>query len=420
MSVTLPRSLTAHLRLLGTQMPAIIVTGPRQSGKTTLCRLAWPDRAYVNLERPDGRRLAAADPRAFLARHPDGAILDEIQRVPELTSWLQGDIDEDPRPGRWILTGSEQLTLTGRTSQSLAGRAASAHLLPLDIGELIRAGELAPGEPGHEWTGALLRGGYPAPFSLPVPLDVWLDGYVQSYLERDVRDLLAVGDLGRFQDFLGLAAGSSGQTVNFTRLGGSVGVTHPTAKSWLSVLEATFVAFRLRPWHRNLGKRLTRSSKLYFWDTGLLCHLLRIRNSEHLVPHPLRGAIFETWVVAELLKVVQHRGQRPDAYFYRDRGGLEVDLLLRCDDCWLAVEIKSGSTIASGFGANLARFAEQAGGDLEGLPIRQVVVYGGEDAHRGSQLEIVPWRALSELLGTPGRAAERAMGTTRTLDPSGG
>lgn len=401
MPTTLARSLTAPLQLLGSQMPAIIVTGPRQAGKTTLCRLAWPDRPYVDLERPDARRLAATDPRAFLAEHRDGAILDEIQRVPELTSWLQGDIDDDPRPGRWILTGSEQLTLTGRTSQSLAGRAAFAHLLPLDAGEQSQAHVLPPGSPGHQWTGAVLRGGYPAPFRLPVPLDVWLDGYVQSYLERDVRDLLRVGDLGRFQDFLGLAAGSSAQTVNLSRLGGSVGVTHPTAKSWLSVLEATFVAFRLRPWHRNLGKRLTRSPKLHFWDTGLLCHLLRIRDPGQLLPHPLRGAVFETWVVAELLKMVQHRGQRPDAFFYRDHGGLEVDLLLRRDDHWLAVEVKSGSTVADDFGANLTRLVEQAGGALDGLPIRPVLVYGGDDAHRGSRAEIVPWWALPDLLDAP-------------------
>jgi len=403
MSTTLARSLTRPLQTLGSQMPAVIVTGPRQAGKTTLCRLAWPQHVYVNLERPDTRRLAATDPRAFLARHPDGAILDEIQRVPELTSWLQVRIDEDPRPGQWILTGSEQLTLTGRTSQSLAGRAAFAHLLPLDVRELRQGGALVAGSPGHEWTGAVLRGGYPAPLSLPVPVGTWLDGYIQSYLERDVRDLLSVGDLGRFQDFLALAAGGSGQTINFTRLGGDVGVTHPTAKSWLSVLEATFIVTRLRPWHRNLGKRLTKSPKLYFWDSGLLCHLLRIRDAEHLVPHPLRGAIFETWVVSELLKMVHHRGERPDAYFYRDLGGLEVDLLLRRDDHWLAVEVKSASTVASDFTAGLRRFTEQAGGLLDGLPIRPVLVHGGEEAHTGSQVEIVPWRALPELLDGPWR-----------------
>jgi len=381
-------------------MPAVIVTGPRQAGKTTLCQLAWPDKAYVNLERPDLRRLVADDPRAFLARHPDGAILDEIQRVPELTSWLQDDIDRDPRPGRWILTGSEQLALTGRTSQSLAGRAAFAHLLPLDLGELRKGGVLEHGAPGHGWTGAVLRGGYPAPFSLPVSLETWLEGYVPSYLERDVRDLLSVGDLGRFQDFLALAAGSSGRTVNFSRLGGDVGITHPTARSWLSVLEATFVVTRLRPWHRNLGKRLVKTPKLYFWDSGLLCHLLRIRDDEQLIPHPLRGAIFETWTVAELLKMIHHRGERPEAYFYRDRVGLEVDLLLRRSDHWLAVEVKSASTIASDFSAGLRRFVEQTEGTLDDLPIRPVVVYGGEDAHRGSLVEIVPWRALPELLDT--------------------
>jgi predicted AAA+ superfamily ATPase len=404
MSTTLARSLTRPLQTLGSQMPAVIVTGPRQAGKTTLCRLAWPRHVYVNLEQPDTRRLAATDPRAFLARHRDGAILDEIQRVPELASWLQVQIDEDPRPGQWILTGSEQLTLTGRTSQSLAGRAAFAHLLPLDVRELRQGGALVAGSPGHEWTGAVLRGGYPAPLSLPVPVGTWLDGYIQSYLERDVRDLLSVGDLGRFQDFLALAAGGSGQTINFTRLGGDVGVTHPTAKSWLGVLEATFVVTRLRPWHRNLGKRLTKSPKLYFWDSGLLCHLLRIRDAEHLVPHPLRGAIFETWVVSELLKMVHHRGERPDAWFYRDLGGLEVALLLRRDDHWLAVEVKSASTVASDFTAGLRRFTEQAGGLLDGLPIRPVLVHGGEEAHSGSQVEIVPWRALPELLDGPWRS----------------
>lgn len=402
MAATVPRSLTTHLRTLATQLPAVIVTGPRQAGKTTLARLAWPDHPYVNLERPDLRTFAASDPRAFLAGYPDGAILDEVQRVPELTSWLQALIDEDPRPGRWILTGSEQLTLTQRTSQSLAGRAGYAHLLPLDLRELDEGGALEVGVAGPAWTGAVLRGGYPAPLSLPVPLETWLAGYVQSYLERDVRNLLAVGDLGRFQDFLALATGRSGQTVNLTRLGGDVGVSHPTARSWLGVLEATFIVTRLRPWHRNLGKRLTKSAKLYFWDSGLLCFLLRIRDADQLIPHPLRGAIFESWVVAELLKLVHHRGERPDAYFYRDHGGLEVDLLLRRRDHWLAIEVKSATTIASDFARSLRRFRDQAGGTLDGAPIRSIVVYGGEEARHGSDVEFVPWRALPGLLEPPG------------------
>lgn len=392
------RTLRSTLVALGSAMPAVIVTGPRQAGKTTLCRLAWPDHTYVNLERHDLRELATSDPRGFLDRHSDGVILDEIQRVPELTSWLQARIDEDPTPGRWVLTGSEQLTLTERTSQSLAGRAAHAHLLPFDVQELDRAGALLEGLPGHTWTSAVLRGGYPAPLSLPVSPEVWLGSYVEAYLERDVRTLLNVGDLDRFRDFMGLIAGNSSQTVNFSRLGGDVGATHPTARSWLSVLEATFVAWRLRPWHRNLGKRLTKTPKVYLWDTGLLCHLLRIRTGEQILTHPSRGAIFETWVLSELLKLVHHRGERPEAYFFREQRGLEVDLLLRRDDHWLAVEVKSSSTIARDFGRNLEALSERTGGAIDGVPLRSVVVYGGEEAQARGAVRFVPSRALPTLV----------------------
>jgi len=376
-------------------MPAVIVTGPRQAGKTTLCRATWPQLPYVNLERPDNAEFARTDPRGFLANHSAGAVLDEIQRVPELTSWLQGLIDDDPTPGRWILTGSEQLTLTERTSQSLAGRAAFAHLLPLDLGEWQASGAA---EPSTGWAKPLLRGGYPAPLNRPVPLDTWLASYVQAYLERDVRSQLSVGDLGRFQDFLSLVAGRSSQTTNFSRLGGDVGVTHPTAKSWISVLEATFVGFRLRPWHRNLGKRLTKSPKFYLWDSGLLCHLLRIRTPDQLMPHPLRGPIFETWVVAELLKMLHHRGERPDAWFYRDSKGLEVDLLVRRPDHWLAIEVKSGATLAADSAKNLRAFMALTGGVLEGMPVRPVVVYGGDELRVGSELHCVPWARLPSLI----------------------
>ena len=397
-----PRTLQPHLLRLGQQLPAVVVTGPRQSGKTTLCRTTWPDKVYADLERPDLREYARTDPRAFLGAYPDGAILDEIQRVPDLTSWLQVLIDEEPVPGRWVLTGSEHLALTQRASQSLAGRSAIAHLLPLDAGELAAAGVLPVAPTAPRWTDAVLRGGYPAPLQLPVELDTWLAGYVQTYLERDVRNLRDVGNLAAFQDFLGLAAGRSSQTINLSTLGGDVGVSHPTAKAWVSVLEASFVAFRLRPWHRNLGKRLTKASKLYFWDAGLLCHLLRIRDRQQLWSHPLRGALFETWVVAELSKLLHHRAERPEAWFYRDHRGLEVDLLLRRPDSWLAVEIKSGTTVASDFFTGLRRFAELSGGSLEGLPLRTAVVYGGDEAQRRGPHWVVPWRELESLLALSG------------------
>lgn len=393
------RTLLPLLRERARQFPAIILTGPRQSGKTTLCRMAWPGHDYLNLERPDLRSFADSDPRAFLADHPNGAILDEVQRVPDLTSWLQVLIDEDPVPGRWILTGSEQLTLTQRTSQSLAGRATYAHLLPFDMEEQQSAGLVEPGPASLPWARAVLRGGYPAPWHQPVPIDTWLEGYVQSYLERDVRNLLAIADLGRFQTFIALLAGSAGQLTNFSRLGADAGITHPTAKSWLSVLEASFLATHLRPWHGNLGKRLTKTPKVFFWDSGLVCHLLHIRNLEQLAPHPLRGSLFEGWAIAELLKVIHHRGATPEAYFYRDQGGLEVDLLLRREDHWAAIEFKSGLTASADSGKNLHQFLELCEGRIEGLPVWPYVIYGGNETWQAGGIRHVPWTELTSVLG---------------------
>jgi len=280
----------------------------------------------------------------------------------------------------------------------LAGRAAYAHLLPLDIEEQRNAGLVEVGPASLPWAAAILRGGYPAPWTQPAPIDAWLAGYVQAYLDRDVRALLAIEDLGRFQTFVALLAGSTGQLTNFSHLGANAGITHPTSKSWLSVLEASFLVTRLRPWHGNLGKRQTKSHKVYFWDSGLVCHLLRIRNAEQLAPHPLRGALFEGWAIAELLKMLHHRGESPDAFFYRDQGGLEVDLLLRRDDHWVALEFKSGLTASTDAGKNLRRFIELCGGVLEGLPVRAHVVYGGNEAWQAAEIRHVPWVELASVL----------------------
>ncbi len=389
----IPRTLATVLHRAAKGFPVITLTGPRQSGKTTLCRAAFPELAYRTLEAPDVRLHALEDPRGFLAGLRDGAILDEIQRAPELTSYLQVMVDEDPTPGRFVLTGSEHLSLTQATSQSLAGRTAILHLLPFDRAELRAAGR---GD--DELLETLWRGAYPALFDRDLEPGPWLSAYVAMYLERDVRRLLNVGDLSAFQTFVGLCAGHVGRVVNLSALGGDAGVSHNTAKAWLSVLEASFITFRLQPWHRNLGKRLVRRPKLFFWDTGLLCQLLGIREPRELDRHPLRGAVFENMVVAELAKANHHRGERPRMWFYRDQRRLEVDLLLEQGLEVVAVEAKSGRTIGGDFFAALAAFAALRRETSEAAETRCVLVYGGDEHQRRSVGEAVPWRDVDGLL----------------------
>lgn len=390
----IPRTLTSTLLRQAATFPVVTLTGPRQSGKTTLCRAAFPDLTYVSLEPPDTRRYAREDPRGFLAGLGDGAILDEIQRAPELTSYLQVLVDADPRPGRFILTGSEHLAVTQATSQSLAGRSAVLHLLPLDRAEVAAAGR---GE--VDLFTSLFRGGYPALFDRDVGPSDWLSAYQALYVERDVRQLLGVGDLDAFQTFVGLCAGRVGQVLNLSALGGDAGVSHNTARSWLSVLNASFLTFELRPWHRNLGKRLIRRPKLYFWDTGLLCNLLAIREPRELERHPLRGEIFENFVVSELAKSSWHQGEAPRHWFYRDQRQLEVDLLIERPGELVAVEVKSGKTIGADFFAALAAFSALREVSEPGASTRSVLVYGGDANQRRSVGDVVGWRQLERLRG---------------------
>ncbi|MDR2675291.1 MAG: ATP-binding protein, partial [Opitutaceae bacterium] len=331
------------------QFPVVAVTGPRQSGKTTLAQALADGRPYVSLENPDTRTFALRDPRGFLAQFPDGAVLDEVQRCPELFSYLQGIVDADGRPGLFILTGSQQFGLVESITQSLAGRISLLRLLPFSLGELQAAG-IAPADLDT----LLCHGLFPPIHARPVEPSAWLEGYVETYLGRDVRQTLRVQDLEAFQRFLRLCAGRAGQLLNINSLAADAGISRPTANAWLSILQAGNAAFLLRPQFRNHSRQFIKAPKLYFCDTGLLSWLLGIRKPAHLVAHPLRGAIFENWVVTELLKQQLALGAPPAITYWRDKQGHEIDAVVETAPSeFHAIEIKSGQTVAPDFFDNL-------------------------------------------------------------------
>ncbi len=383
------RVLEARLRALARKFPVVTVTGPRQSGKTTLCRAVFSAKPYVSLEAPDVQEFARRDPRAFLAQHPEGAVLDEVHRVPELLPYVQTVVDARPVAGSFILTGSANFALLQSLGQSLAGRTALLALLPLALEEVRRFRD-----PPADLLDLLWRGSYPAVYDRGLEPGDWYPSYVATYLERDVRALLNVGDLAAFQTCLRLCAGRVGQLVNLSSLGADAGVTHATVKSWLSVLETGYVAWRLPPFHANVSKRLIKTAKLHFADSGLACYLLGIRSADQLRDHPLRGALFETWVASEILKSRTHRGLPPSLSFFRDRKGAEVDVVVELGRELLAVETKSGQTVAGDFFAGLATFASLVGASRPRRQVRGFVVYGGTDLQRRSAGTVVPWSRL--------------------------
>ena len=357
----IPRHLEPPLHKAARQYPVVSLTGPRQSGKTTLVREAFPRHQYVSLEVPDQREFAQEDPRGFLGQFTGKVILDEIQRTPHLFSYIQGIVDERQKAGQFILTGSQNFLLLQNISQTLAGRCATLHLLPFSRAELARQpmmdlavlGKAVPKTngkpPGRGLFETLFAGGYPRIFDKHLDPQDWLRNYYQAYIEKDVRDILNVGDLETFGRFLRLCAGRSAQLLNLSSLAGDAGISHTTARRWLSVLEASFLVYLLRPHHRNFGKRLVKSPKLYFLDSGLLCYLLRIRSPEDLRIHAARGAVFESWVVSEMVKNYVHRGLEPDVYFWRDSSDHEIDLVIERGKELVPVEAKSGETFASDF-----------------------------------------------------------------------
>lgn len=386
------RVLQERLQSAARQMPAVAVLGPRQSGKTTLCRAVFPEHAYVSLEAHDVREYASRDPRGFLATYGQGVILDEVQRTPELFSYLQGEIDWDPAPGRFILTGSQHFGLTEAITQSLAGRVALLRLLPLSLEEV----RLFPSSPA-DLSSTLWTGGYPRIPDRGLDPATWLADYVETYVQRDVRQVLNVTDLIAFTTFMKLCAGRTAQEQNMSSLGGDAGVSYNTARAWLSVLEASFIIFRLPPWHRNLRKRAVKAPKLHLVDSGLACHLLGIREPEQLRLHPLRGAIFESWVASEILKARLHRGRPGDLHHLREARGLEIDLLVEDGLRARAVEAKSGATIATDFFSNLESLHDRVRSELPHLELERRIVYGGDRSESRHGTEVLPWHGVQEV-----------------------
>ncbi len=383
------RDVASRLAEAAQTWPSITLTGPRESGKSTLCRALFPQHPYETLEAPDVRAFALEDPRSFLAQFPEGAILDEVHRAPELLSYLQGSIDAETTPGRWILTSSQNLSLLESVSQSLAGRTAVHRLLPLTRGETIRF----PRCP-ETLDESLLAGSYPRIFDSDLdPVD-WLRSFVATYIERDVRMVSNVGDLTAFQRFVVLCAGRTAQLLNYSALAGDCGITQPTAKAWLGILEASFLVFRLPAIHMNLRKRIVKVPKLHFYDTGLVCWLLGIRTPEQLRIHPLRGSIFETWVVSEFVKRQANRGETNGLAFYRDQNGAEADLVVRRLSEIMLVEAKSAATASSGLIGGAKRVRKHLAQEVGRCSV--AVVYGGDQLQRRGTDSLVPWSKLHE------------------------
>ncbi len=382
------RHVSPKLQSAAQKMPIIVVSGPRQSGKSTLVQQAFPNYAYVNLERPTNRRFAIDDPVGFLETHSERVIIDEVQYVPELPSYLQALVDEKEIPGRFVLTGSQNLLLMEQISQSLAGRVAIFNLLPFSMEELSNTQYK-----NDNYEDYLIKGFYPRIYDKSLNPTEWLMDYIQTYVERDVRQLINLPDAEAFRQFIEICAGRIGQTVNFSDLGGLIGMSYQTIKRWLSILKTSFLIYTLRPYHKNYNKRIVKAPKLYFYDTGLACALLNIKTPDELNVHFAKGALFENFVINEVIKNHLNKGIRPNLYYWRDSSGNEVDLILDKGNKIFPVEIKASKTIHSTFFKGLDTFCK-----LSGTPPEQAyLVYGGRESQKRSKGNVFTWDHLKEL-----------------------
>lgn len=369
---------------LAGKFKAVAVTGARQTGKTTLIKQVFRDKPYLSLENPDSRNFALEDPRGFIKSYPNGAVLDEVQRAPELFSYLQETLDNSKQKGLFVLSGSNNFLLQENISQTLAGRVGYLTLLPFAISELSQ-GKFLP-ETDDE---LLLKGFYPPVYDQEIPPEDWCPNYIRTYIEKDVRQIKNINDLIVFERFIKLLAGRSGQELNNSALAVETGVDVKTIQSWIGILESSFIIYLLKPHHQNFNKTIVKRPKLYFYDSSLVCYLLGIRNTVQLDLHPLRGAIFEGMVITELVKKRTNLGKSINLFYWRDKTGHEIDLVVDSGEGLLPIEIKSGKTIRNDYFKNLNYWMKLSGSK------KAVVLYAGEQIQQRSDgKEILPWRSL--------------------------
>ena len=385
----IPRDIVESLNRLRSKYPILAVTGPRQSGKTTLLRHLFPDYQYVTLENPDIRERALSDPNGFLNTYSQRVIFDEVQQVPQLFSYLQGKVDNDKQMGQYVLSGSQNFQLLQSITQSLAGRVALFKLMPFSFHELEEGNLL-----NIHWHEAAFKGFYPALYDRNIDPTDFYRNYVETYLERDVRQLVNVRDLRQFRLFLKYCAGHVGQMLNLQKIANEVGISQPTAQSWLSVLETSYIVFTMPPYYRNFNKRLVKAPKLYFYDTGVVCYLLEMTRPNDLVNYYQRGAIFENLLIAELNKHQFHTYQKNDFYFWRDSNDIEVDILFEETANLKIAEIKSSETINSSFFNNMQKFSKIA---IE-TALQPFLLYGGSESFEHLSTQVLSWRSVRNFL----------------------
>lgn len=388
------RQITQQLIYLSKQFPVVAVMGPRQSGKTTLARETFPHYTYITLENMDLKRTAMEDPRRFFATYSNkqGVIIDEIQEVPELFSYMQGIVDQSYRPGYFIITGSQNFLMLEKITQTLAGRIAFLTLLPLTVSELEQAGLLP-----DTLEKLIIKGLYPRLYAQPIDLHIWLSNYINSYVERDVRQVLTITDVLSFQKFLKLCAARVGNILNYADIARDCDISPNTAKAWIGVLQTSYIIKLLYPYYRNFNKRLIKSPKLYFYDPGLVCSLLNIKDSQELYLHPIRGHIFESLIISELFKYRYNQAELPHFYFWRDVQGHEIDYIIeKSFDQTVPVEIKAGMTVTDAFFKGLSDWQKITDQEETGA----YIIYAGKNNEQIKQGRIIGWNNVQQMLRT--------------------